>query len=125
MDNATNPLPPGETAGLNAQTGEQWERLCRFDDVPDGEGIAVTPRDRSLAVWRVSENVFVTDDTCSHGEASLAKDGMLDGYAVVCGLHQGEFDIRTGAVLAAPCNRPIHSYAACVKDGWVLAKIGS
>jgi len=48
---------------------------------------------------------------------------MLDGFSIVCGLHQGEFDIRTGEVRAAPCSKPIRSYAATVREGVVLARL--
>ena len=100
-----------------------WTPLCPFDDVTDGDGLQVKFGERTLAVWRVDDLAFVTDDTCTHGDASLVLTGMLDGFSIVCGLHQGEFDIRTGEVRAAPCSKPIRSYAAIVRDGVVLARL--
>jgi nitrite reductase/ring-hydroxylating ferredoxin subunit len=124
MENSTNPAINGTNgAGTGGGSDGPWTELCAFSEVPDGEGIQVTVDAQVLAVWRVGQQAFVTDDTCTHGEASLACDGMLDGFSIVCGLHQGEFDIRTGLVLAAPCSKPIASYPACVKDGHVLAKL--
>ncbi|MEC5408256.1 non-heme iron oxygenase ferredoxin subunit [Paraburkholderia sp. MPAMCS5] len=100
-----------------------WTPLCPLDDVTDGDGLQVKIGDRTLAVWRVDALAFVTDDTCTHGDASLVLTGMLDGFSIVCGLHQGEFDIRTGEVRAAPCSKPIRSYAATVREGVVLARL--
>jgi nitrite reductase/ring-hydroxylating ferredoxin subunit len=102
----------------------EWTQLCSFDDVTDGDGLQVKVGEKILAVWRVDDCAFVTDDTCTHGDASLVQTGMLDGFSIVCGLHQGEFDIRTGEVRAAPCNRPIRSYPAAIREGIVLAQLG-
>jgi nitrite reductase/ring-hydroxylating ferredoxin subunit len=124
MENSTNPASNGTSVtGTGDVSDGPWTELCTFSAVPDGEGVHVNVGAQVLAVWRVGEQAFVTDDTCTHGEASLARDGMLDGFSIVCGLHQGEFDIRTGLVLAAPCNKPIVSYPACVQGGHVLAKL--
>ncbi|SAL12729.1 aromatic hydrocarbons catabolism-related dioxygenase [Caballeronia peredens] len=101
----------------------QWTQLCLLEDVTHGDGLQVKVGERILAVWRVDDLAFVTDDTCTHGEASLVATGMLDGFSIVCGLHQGEFDIRTGEVRAAPCSKPIRSYAAAVREGFVLARL--
>jgi nitrite reductase/ring-hydroxylating ferredoxin subunit len=109
-------------SGTSSDVAE-WTRLCLLDDVTDGDGLQVKVGEKTLAVWRVDDLAFVTDDTCTHGEASLVLTGMLDGFSIVCGLHQGEFDIRTGEVRAAPCSKPIRSYAATVRDGVVLARL--
>jgi nitrite reductase/ring-hydroxylating ferredoxin subunit len=102
----------------------EWTQLCSLDDVVEGDGLQVRSGTKLLAVWRVENVAFVTDDTCTHGDASLAVTGMLDGFSIVCGLHQGEFDIRTGEVRAAPCNKPIKTYSAVVRDGLVFAQLG-
>ena len=102
---------------------DSWTSLCALDEIADGDGVQVAIGGRVLAVWRVGDQAHVTDDTCTHGEASLVETGMLDGFSIVCGLHQGEFDIRTGAVVAAPCTKPIVSYPSALKDGRVYARI--
>lgn len=110
-----------QSATLTDASG--WTPLCPLDEVTDGDGLQVKIGERVLAVWRVDDLAFVTDDTCTHGDASLVLTGMLDGFSIVCGLHQGEFDIRTGEVRAAPCSKPIRSYAATVREGVVLARL--
>jgi len=69
-----------------------------------------------FAVYHVKDDFYVTEDTCTHGKASLADEGELEGYVVTCTWHDGRFDIRTGAVLAAPCTHPIRSFAVTVAD---------
>ncbi|MGY6126801.1 non-heme iron oxygenase ferredoxin subunit (plasmid) [Paraburkholderia strydomiana] len=112
------------TQSATSTDASGWTALCPLDDVIEGDGLQVKIGERMLAVWRVDNLAFVTDDTCTHGDASLVLTGMLDGFSIVCGLHQGEFDIRTGEVRAAPCSKPIRSYAATVREGVVLARLG-
>ncbi|MGE0487498.1 MAG: Rieske 2Fe-2S domain-containing protein [Gammaproteobacteria bacterium] len=56
----------------------------------------------ALALYRLADGFYATDDRCTHGEASLA-DGDVDGDEIVCPFHLGRFDIRTGNATAAPC----------------------
>ena len=86
-------------------------RLCDIGDISADEGLRVTVEGHPpLAVWLVEGQVFVTDDTCTHGQASLTETGLLDGFVIECGLHLGAFDIRDGSVASAPCTRPLRTY---------------
>lgn len=86
-------------------------KLCCIDEFDDEEVLQVTPEGMEpLAVYQVEDQYFVTDDTCSHGKASLSEEGELDGFVITCTWHDGQFDVRTGEVLAMPCTKPIRSY---------------
>lgn len=99
-------------------------RICAVSDIPEEDGLKVEFPDRPpVAVWLVEDQVFVTDDTCTHGQASLTEGGMLDGFIIECGLHLGAFDIRDGRVESAPCTKPLTIYAASVVDGDVYADL--
>ncbi len=98
-----------------------WTPLCDTGDVFEGMGVRrEVPGYAPLAVFNVAGEFFVTDDTCSHGNASLA-DGWLDGDEVECPWHAGKFCVRTGEARAMPCDKPIRVYRAKVEDGkvWV------
>ena len=69
-----------------------------------------------LAVYNLDGEYCATDDTCTHGEASLS-EGDLEGREIVCPFHLGSFDIRTGAACRAPCIRPIRTCAVTVEAG--------
>lgn len=98
--------------------------LCRVDEIEvDGmKRIAVPGRRDSLCVYRTADGVFVTDDTCTHGLASLS-EGYLEDGIVRCPYHGGAFDIRTGAAVEAPCIDPIQAYKAWIEDGRVIAAL--
>ena len=90
----------------------------------EGDRAMVTlPGRAPIAVWKVESEVYVTDDTCTHGQASLVADGALDGCIVECGLHFGAFDIRTGEAVTAPCSQPLRTYPVEIVDGNVFTAL--
>lgn len=89
--------------------------LCKTSDVPEGSAKRVELAGRKpLAVFNLEGSFHVTDDTCTHGEASLC-DGEIDGDVVECPFHQGAFDIRTGKPAGAPCTIPLKTYEVVVE----------
>jgi nitrite reductase/ring-hydroxylating ferredoxin subunit len=78
-----------------------------------------------VCAYLVDGQVYVTDNACTHGDASLGDEGELDGFTIVCLYHDGAFDIRTGEVLNPPCNRPLRTYPVTVRDGQVWIAISA
>lgn len=100
-------------------------RLVSVNDVREGEGLAVSIDDlEPIAVFRVENQFFVTQDTCSHAKASLAK-GWLEGFEVSCPVHEGRFDIRSGKPLCFPLTAPIAVFASEVRDDAVWADLST
>src|SRR5262245_38477474 len=94
--------------------------LCKTSQVPDWGGLRVELADRpAVVVFRSGAQYFVTDDLCTHGEASLA-DGEVEGMEIVCPFHQGRFDLRDGCVTAAPCVEPLRTYPTELRDGEIF-----
>jgi nitrite reductase/ring-hydroxylating ferredoxin subunit len=75
-----------------------------------------------IALYRVDGQFYATDDTCTHGEASLA-DGFLDDFSVVCPFHSGSFDVRTGRPTSPPCYEPLASYRVIVDNDVVFVEL--
>lgn len=71
-----------------------------------------------VAVHRLLDGVYVTDDHCTHQPVSLAQGFIEDGI-VYCPFHGGAFDARTGAPARRPCTEPLRTYAVRVVDGRV------
>lgn len=95
-------------------------RLCAMDAVPDDAPLKVElPGHAPFAVYHIEGDFYVTDDTCTHGAASLSEDGELNGFQIECTWHFGVFDVRTGEVVARPCTEPLKTYPVTVRDGAV------
>jgi 3-phenylpropionate/trans-cinnamate dioxygenase ferredoxin subunit len=98
-------------------------KACKTDELKAGEAIRLnsTP---PIAVYRLSEGYYATDDTCSHAQASLAAGDIdLEECTVECPYHGSLFDIRTGHVLSLPASRPVKTYAVKVVDDEVFVDV--
>lgn len=75
-----------------------------------------------LCVVRLDEadggGVFVVDDTCTHGDASLA-EGFVEGDRIECPFHAGTFCLRDGRATGEPAVEPLRAYPARIVDGQV------
>jgi nitrite reductase/ring-hydroxylating ferredoxin subunit len=96
--------------------------LCSAEEVAPGTARKVETGELTLAVFNVDGDFFVTDDMCTHGPGSLS-EGYIDGDVVECNFHNGQFDIKTGAVVSPPCMVPIKTYPALVVDGKVTIEV--
>ena len=96
-------------------------KLCDLDEF-DGEEMIQVEIDghEPFAVYVIDGQYFVTDDTCTHGKASLTDEGELDGFEIECGWHEGRFDVRTGEATAMPCSKPIKTYPVTVQDDGIF-----
>lgn len=74
-------------------------RICSIDDVPLGEGRAVTVGTRRIAVFRAEDGWFALDAACPHLGGPLA-DGIVARRTVICPLHERRFDLATGRELS-------------------------
>lgn len=63
--------------------------------IPEGAGIAVQIRGRSVALFRLDGLLFALDNVCPHAGAALAGGRIRDGM-VQCPLHGSRFDLHTG-----------------------------
>jgi len=97
--------------------------LCEASAVPADSGLKVELAGRApVAVFRVGGEYFVIDDTCTHGNGSLA-EGETIGYEIACPYHFGRFCLRTGDATAPPCTEPVRAYRSELRDGRIYAAI--
>jgi naphthalene 1,2-dioxygenase system ferredoxin subunit len=95
-----------------------WIDAMAAEDLPTDDVIGVAADGRDLALYTVGDEVFATDNLCTHGHARLC-DGFLEGHEIECPLHQGKFDVRTGAPTCAPATDAIRSYPVKIEGGRV------
>ena len=93
--------------------------LCSAGEVAPGAALKVEHGDLTLAVFNVDGEFYVIDDACTHGPGSLS-EGYIEGDVVECNFHNGQFNIKTGEVVAPPCMIPIKTYRTVVEDGKVF-----
>jgi naphthalene 1,2-dioxygenase system ferredoxin subunit len=95
-----------------------WIDAAAQDDVPQDDVIAVDVAGRDIALYGVDGQIYATDNLCTHGHARLC-DGFLEGHEIECPLHQGRFDVRSGAPSCAPVTEAVRSYPVRIEGGRV------
>ncbi len=102
------------------------QQLCSVDDIPEDEPLRVDIDGHgALAVFRVDGEVYVMEDRCAHAGASLADEGLLEGYVIECGWHEARFDIRSGEPLSGPCSTAMKVYRVTLQDGGVMVDLSA
>jgi len=72
-----------------------WKHLCAASKLSDGEPLGFNFGDQRVALYKVDDDIYATDDVCSHAFALLST-GFLEGHVVECPLHGAMFDVRDG-----------------------------
>ncbi|WP_321967842.1 non-heme iron oxygenase ferredoxin subunit [Burkholderia cepacia] len=100
----------------------QWTKAIPVASLPADDVAATLVGGREIAFYRVGDDVYATDNICTHGHARLC-DGFLDGHEIECPLHQGKFDVRTGKAMCAPLTDDIRTFPVRIEDGEVFIEL--
>jgi nitrite reductase (NADH) small subunit len=98
--------------------------VCRVDDVPEGEGRAVTVDQRRIAIFRAAAGWFALEDACPHDGGPLS-DGILSDSSVICPLHERRFDLTSGAPLGHECESAVALRITVDRDGLVRLELAA
>jgi 3-phenylpropionate/trans-cinnamate dioxygenase ferredoxin subunit len=90
-------------------------RACAVSDVPLEHPFGVTVDGQDLVIVRAHGAIWACAATCTHAGGDLA-EGHLAGSEIVCPMHGGKFDPRTGAAVGAPARDALETYAVDI-DG--------
>lgn len=92
-----------------------FKKVASASEIPSGEMLVVEVGDVEVAIANVGGEFFAFTNTCTHRGGPLG-EGILTGDVVECPFHAGQFNVRTGAVVAPPPSEPVQTYAVRV-DG--------
>ena len=98
----------------------EWMLVPGAEAMPEETMKAVSVGSKRLIVYRTKRHFFATDRRCTHQAADLMR-GYFDGDVIECPMHQGRFNVCSGAALSAPAYVPLATYRAKLEDGklWV------
>ena len=75
-----------------------------------------------LAVCKVGGKIYVIEDTCTHGLASLS-EGEIEDDLIYCPFHGGSFNVTTGEAVDLPCINPIRTYDVVVREDSIFIAV--
>ena len=78
-------------------------------DVPRGGMLEISVGSCSIVLCHTREGWFALDNVCTHAYAKLS-EGRLRKTKLICPLHGGSFDCRTGAAIGSPAVAPLGTH---------------
>jgi len=100
-----------------------WTPVATLADFAASDATFVIAAGKEIAIYLVDGAVFATANRCTHGDARLC-DGWVEGHEIECPLHQGRFDVRSGAATGAPAEVALATYPARLAGDRIELQIG-
>lgn len=98
-------------------------KIAAVGDLAIGKMKRVDIAGRRLLLANVGGSYYVTDDTCTHEDASLCT-GSLKGELVKCPLHGSRFNLRTGEALEEPAEENLKTYPVRIQGSDIFIELG-
>jgi 3-phenylpropionate/trans-cinnamate dioxygenase ferredoxin component len=99
-----------------------WQLVTMCEKVSHDAPVASTSGDSKIAVFKVENAFYATENVCPHAYA-LMSDGFVEGDKVECPLHGAIFHIPTGRCLAAPAESDLKTYPIKVEDDQIYVDL--
>ena len=99
-----------------------FTHAANLSDLVEDEPLAVKLGDEQIALYRLDGEVYATHNVCTH-QFALLSDGYMEDGCIECPLHQGKFDIKTGAAMCAPVTQSIRVYPVQVEGDRILVDL--
>lgn len=94
-------------------------RIGRISGIAPGKMKCSSVEGHPILIANVDGAIYVTDDTCTHEDASLCAGSIKDGL-VKCMMHNARFDVRSGMAIEEPAELPLKTYAVTLDGDEIL-----
>lgn len=87
----------------------EFTRVAATNDIPPGEMLVVEVGGEEVAIANVGGEFFAFSNACTHRGGPLG-EGTLTRDVAECPFHAGQFNVRTGEVVAPPPSDPVRTF---------------
>lgn len=108
---------------MSESTQTNFIKAATLDEIAEGTLLSTQVDGKEVVLARIDGTIYGIDGFCNHGLAYLG-EGELEGHNIVCPLHGGCFDVRTGAATREPCVEPLDSYPIRISGKDILVCVG-
>jgi nitrite reductase/ring-hydroxylating ferredoxin subunit len=63
-----------------------------------------------VVIAAVEGEWFAVADACTHAGCPFSEEADLEDGVIICNCHGSEFELRSGAVVRGPAERPVRTY---------------
>ena len=96
--------------------------VADLENLPPGALLGVDVAGRAIVLANVDGEIHALDGICTHMEARLAEGSLYEG-CLMCPVHGGEFDVRTGEAVTLPAIEDLGTHQVRVQDGSILVRL--
>jgi nitrite reductase/ring-hydroxylating ferredoxin subunit len=100
-----------------------WHEVSGAQALGEDEAMGTVVRERPIALVRSGGKLFALHNVCTH-QFALLSEGYVEEGCIECPLHQGRFDLETGAPKALPVTEPVRVYPVKTESGKVYVDLG-
>src|SRR5689334_17062577 len=100
----------------------QYLKLVKIEDIEADKPLCVEIDGKKLAIYKVANKYFVSDNTCTHAGGPLCQ-GKLKNGTITCPWHNSKFEIATGKVLSGPAESPVKTYEVRINGEYLEISI--
>ena len=105
------------------QASAKWVTVAAASALASGSVIAVRQDGFDLALYRIGEAFYASDNVCPHAYNGRMSRGLLDGDTIACPLHGAVFEIRTGRAIDGPYCADLKTFPVRVVDDEIQVEI--
>jgi len=95
---------------------------AKLAELPPGAVKAVELKGVRLALFNIDGQIYATQETCTHADASLA-DGVIEGCDVICPWHGARFDVTSGHATCGPAYGDLATFPVRITDDVIEVEI--
>ena len=99
-----------------------WREVSGAEALGDDEAMGVAIGPHQVLLCRSGGVLYALSNVCTH-QYALLSDGYVEDGCIECPLHQGRFDLKSGAPLCAPVTEPVRVYPVKSEQGKVYVDI--
>ncbi len=100
-----------------------WHEIPGAQALGEDEALGITLGEHPIALCRSGGEFYALHNVCTH-QFALLSEGYVEDGCLECPLHQGRFDLKTGAPRGAPVTEPVKVYPVKTENGKVYVDLG-
>jgi len=99
-----------------------WHKAADIVDLATKEVVGVEVNGQEIAIYKLDGVYYATSNICTHQFAFMS-EGYLENGCIECPLHQGIFDIKTGAVVDGPPEQSLKTFLVKIEGDAILVEM--
>jgi nitrite reductase/ring-hydroxylating ferredoxin subunit len=94
-------------------------KITSVKDLPPGKMLGFESQDKAILVANIDGNYYAIGNICMHEGCTLSEGTLID-EKIICPCHGLTYDVRTGAVLKEPAEKPEPAFKLKVDGGQIF-----